>query len=101
MAARDDVRLFPPRHMNEPFAIEPWLSSAIEALEHGDWQRAHELVQHEPGANAAWIHAHLHRIEGDAENAAYWYRRAGRTCAQESLDAERRAIRATLLALDR
>lgn len=87
--------------MNDPSAIEPWLSSAIEALEHGDWHRAHELVQHEPGANAAWIHAHLHRIEGDAENAAYWYRRAGRTFAHESLDAERHVIRATLLASDR
>ncbi len=44
----------------------------------GDWNRAHELVQGENGANAAWVHAWLHRVEGDLDNARHWYGRAGR-----------------------
>lgn len=44
----------------------------------GDWHAAHRLAQDETGSDAAWVHAHLHRIEGDLANAGYWYRRAGR-----------------------
>jgi hypothetical protein len=44
----------------------------------GDWEAAHTLVQtHEDDAIACWIHAVLHRIEGDEGNSRYWYRRAG------------------------
>lgn len=46
-----------------------------------DWDRAHEVAQGDDGADAAWTHALLHRIEGDAANAAYWYRRANRPVA--------------------
>lgn len=45
---------------------------------HGDWDAAHELAQAHDDADAAWVHAWLHRIEGDLGNADYWYRRAGR-----------------------
>ena len=44
----------------------------------GDWNPAHEIIQQEDGADAAWVHAWLHRIEGDLANARYWYGQAGR-----------------------
>lgn len=61
------------------------------------WNRAHALVQDAAGADAAWVHAHLHRIEGDPDNAGYWYRRAGRAQPQVSLDTERAAIAGALM----
>ena len=48
-------------------------------------------------ADCAWVHAHLHRVEGDASNARYWYRQAGKPAASGALDAERDAIIAALL----
>ena len=62
------------------------------------WDRAHALVQDDPGADAAWVHAHLHRLEGDPANAAYWYARASRPVATGDLSAERDAIAAALRA---
>jgi hypothetical protein len=47
----------------------------------GDWNRAHEVAQDVAGPDGAWVHAYLHRKEGDLENAGYWYRRAGRSVA--------------------
>jgi hypothetical protein len=47
----------------------------------GDWKRAHEIAQDVAGADGAWVHAYLHRREGDVGNAAYWYRVAGRGVA--------------------
>jgi hypothetical protein len=47
----------------------------------GDWNRAHEIAQDVAGVDGAWVHAYLHRKEGDVENAGYWYRRAGRDVA--------------------
>jgi hypothetical protein len=64
----------------------------------GDWDRAHRGVQDIETVEAAWVHAHLHRQEGDLDNARYWYQRAGRTMSEDSLDAEWRQIAATLLA---
>ena len=58
----------------------------------GEWTSAHEIVQAEGGADAAWVHAWLHRIEGDAANAAYWYRRARKAVAEGGTDAEAEAI---------
>jgi hypothetical protein len=79
------------------------LSPPLEALwwaGKGDWERAHALVQNEAGAQAAWVHAHLHRVEGELANAGYWYRRAGRPVASGGLDEEWRAIATALLAPD-
>jgi hypothetical protein len=45
---------------------------------HGDWEAAHELAQAQDDADGAWVHAWLHRMEGDLGNADYWYRRAHR-----------------------
>lgn len=64
----------------------------------GDWDRAHHEAQSDDGVDAAWVHAHLHRVEGDRSNAGYWYRRAGQPHATEPLDAEWRRIAAALLA---
>jgi hypothetical protein len=66
--------------------------AAIEALwwlMKGDWKKAHECVQaHEGEPDCDSVHAHLHRQEGDLNNAGYWYRRAGRPVSKQSLDEE-------------
>jgi hypothetical protein len=62
-----------------------------------DWQRAHQLVMDEEGKDCAWVHAYLHRVEGDLENARYWYRRAGRPVEEGGLQAEWEAIARALL----
>ena len=61
------------------------------------WDEAHALVQDAPGADAAWVHAWLHRVEGDEGNAGYWYRRAGRPAGRGSPSHEWRAIAEALL----
>jgi len=63
----------------------------------GEWGRAHDLLQAENSADAAWVHAYLHRVEGDAGNAAYWYRRAGKPVSQQSLTDEWNTLAAALL----
>lgn len=76
------------------------LSGPLQALwwaGKGSWHRAHEIVQDDEGAVAAWVHAYLHRIEGDLGNAGYWYRRAGKPVATSPLDDEWQAISAALL----
>jgi hypothetical protein len=65
---------------------------ALSLVEAGDWQGAHDLVQDDPSPEAAWVHAHLHRVEGDLFNAGYWYRRAGKPQPSQSLEDERKAI---------
>jgi hypothetical protein len=54
----------------------------------GNWQKAHEIVQDMEDRDAAWIHAYLHRKEGDLSNAHYWYRKAGQSMPQGSLEQE-------------
>jgi len=63
----------------------------------GNWERAHEIAQDIPGADGAWVHAYLHREEGDEWNANYWYRRAGRTMPDQTLEEEWEAIVQELL----
>lgn len=55
---------------------------------HGEWHTAHELVDGVPGVEAAWVHAYLHRKEGDIWNADYWYRRAEKKRPEYSLEQE-------------
>ena len=64
----------------------------------GDWDRAHKIVMEEEGADAAWVHAYLHRVEGDLPNAGCWYRKAGKSVATGALVTEWDAIVAGLLA---
>jgi hypothetical protein len=63
----------------------------------GDWARAHESAQQDEGPDGSWVHAYLHRKEGDQSNAAYWYRRAGKPVCRELLDAEWLSITRDLL----
>jgi hypothetical protein len=82
-------------------ASAPTGDPALEALwwaAKSDWNRAHELVQDQSSHDAAWVHAYLHRLEGDLSNAHYWYRQARRTAASGSLEAEWDAIATALLA---
>ncbi|WP_242922731.1 hypothetical protein [Pontibacter liquoris] len=75
------------------------LSVYLQAMWHegsGDWQKAHELIQDLPDKTAAWLHAYLHRKEGDTWNADYWYHRAGRQRPQLTLDEEWQSITTTL-----
>ena len=77
------------------------LSPALLALWHdrrGDWERAHRVAQDIDGPDGAWIHAYLHRKEGDAANAGYWYRRARQPVASDSLEVEWAAIATAMLA---
>jgi hypothetical protein len=64
---------------------------------HGDWDAAHAVAQEIDDATGAWIHAYLHRKEGDESNAGYWYRRAGRPHARGALDDEWTAIAQALI----
>jgi hypothetical protein len=64
----------------------------------GDWKRAHESAQRDEGPDGSWVHAYLHRKEGDQDNATYWYGRAGKPVCGESLDAEWLSIVEDLLA---
>jgi hypothetical protein len=63
----------------------------------GDWTKAHESAQQDEGPSGAWVHAYLHRKEGDSSNAAYWYRRAGKALATNSLEDEWLEIARSLL----
>lgn len=81
----------PPQGLDGP-VLALWFAAS------GDWHRAHKVVQQdEADPTRAWVHAHLHREEGDLANAAYWYRRAGRPVAEGAIAAERQAIVAALL----
>ena len=76
------------------------LSPALTALwwaGKDDWNKAHKIVTRENTADCAWIHAYLHRVEGDLENARYWYRQARRNPATDELAAEWAEIAAALL----
>jgi hypothetical protein len=61
------------------------------------WDKAHTQVMSEEDADCAWVHAYLHRVEGDFGNAGYWYRHAQRKPAEGDLAAEWAAIAAALL----
>ena len=82
-------------------APAPGLDAPLAALwwaAKGGWDQAHKIVQDEDDKDSAWVHAYLHRVEGDSGNAGYWYRRAGKPVATGSLENEREQIVSTLLA---
>ena len=64
----------------------------------GDWDKAHELAQQEPDPIGAWVHAYLHRVEGDESNAGYWYNRAQKPHSKAALPEEWDQIATALLA---
>ena len=74
---------------------------ALWWLRKGDWNEAHKCVQgHEGQADCDWVHAHLHRQEGDLSNAGYWYRHAGKPVATCSLQEEWEQVTTALLRSD-
>ena len=71
------------------------LRHAIDLLAAGDWQAAHAIVQEDGSTLAAWLHGIVHALEGDLDNALYWYRKAerafpGREAMQDEIAAARR-----------
>lgn len=66
----------------------PRLLKALWYDASGDWHQAHEIAQEVHGAAGAWVHAYLHRKEGDLSNAGYWYTRAGKEPARDTLEVE-------------
>ena len=66
-----------------PTFTNPLLKAVWHGLR-GDWEDAHSIAQDDESREAAWIHAWLHRMEGDSSNAAYWYRRAQRPVAKDA-----------------
>jgi hypothetical protein len=76
------------------------LSNALQALwwdAKGDWDRAHACAQAQDDPESAWVHAYLHRKEGDRVNASYWYRRAGKPAFAGTLAEEWDALVRALL----
>ena len=71
----------PPQDLAAPLAALWWDAK-------GDWARAHESAQQDEGVEGSWVHAYLHRKEGDQGNATYWYGRAGKPVCRQPLDAE-------------
>jgi hypothetical protein len=61
------------------------LRAALDHLQQGDWAAAHKIVQSDDSAIACWIHGIVHVMEGDLDNARYWYGRAGRVFAQNAV----------------
>ena len=76
---------FPPQHLSVPL-------KALWLVKNGRWEEAHNLVNDLETAEAMHVHAHLHRVEGDTGNAAYWYRRAGEPVFRGSTDSEWESI---------
>ena len=73
------------------------LQRAIEFLAASDWKAAHEIVQKDTSAQAAWLHGIVHTLEGDLDNARYWYRHAerefpGADAVQQEIAAARAAV---------
>jgi hypothetical protein len=79
----------PAPDLDAPLAALWWVAK-------GDWDAAHRLVQDEATREAAWVHAYLHRVEGDLGNAGYWYRQAGQPIAKDALEAEWERIASAL-----
>src|ERR1043166_6983163 len=79
-----------------PSGLTPALAALWWAAK-GDWDKAHGIVMKEESRDAAWVHAYLHRVEGDLDNAGYWYRKARRPAASQPLTEEWDAIAAALI----
>ena len=90
----------PPSAWPAPRVALWWLAKDGTETADAAWARAHALVQDASGPDAAWVHAHLHRIEGDAGNARYWYDRAGRPVPRGTLAEERAELAAALSGAD-
>ena len=80
----------PPKGLTAPLDALWWAGK-------GNWDKAHKIVQDEDSVEAAWVHAYLHRVEGDLHNAGGWYKRAGKPPSTAPLDSEWEEIARALL----
>jgi hypothetical protein len=80
----------PPKALSAPLKALWWAGK-------GDWDQAHRTVMDETSREAAWVHAYLHRLEGDLGNAGYWYRQAKRRPAIEAPESEWQTLVTALL----
>jgi hypothetical protein len=81
----------PPAGLTPPLEALWWAAK-------GEWEKAHTIAMDHETADTAWVHAYLHRVEGDLPNARYWYGQARRDTATGALEAEWAAIVAAMLA---
>ncbi len=96
MNAEVDAFLESVRTGAPPAAAVPLLRAVWYGLR-GEWDAAHQIAQDDASAEGAWVHAWLHRIEGDVANADYWYRRAHRNASEDDTREEGKAIATFLL----
>ena len=85
-------------------APAPDLAAPLAALwwaAKGNWDEAHKIAQDEASADGSWVHAYLHRVEGDLGNAGYWYRRAGQPVATDAVENEWERMVSALLGAGR
>jgi hypothetical protein len=82
-----------PPNLSVPLLIALWYDAK------GNWDKAHEISQSIHTARGSWVHAYLHRKEGDMSNAAYWYARAGRDLPMMRLEEEWEKIAGVLLSI--
>jgi hypothetical protein len=80
----------PAPELNAPLAALWWAAK-------GNWDTAHKIAQDQDTADSAWVHAYLHRVEGDSANAGYWYRQAGQPVAAGPFETEWERIVSALL----
>ena len=92
MNLEEFIRQNPEQITNYPLALQ-----ALWYDYQGDWHKSHKLIDRESDGDCAWVHAYLHRVEGDLSNARYWYRRSGKPESQLSLTEERQQIALTLI----
>jgi hypothetical protein len=83
----------------EPPSVKLPLLIALWYDAKGNWDKAHEISQSVHTARGSWVHAYLHRKEGDLANASYWYTRAGRDLPLIRLDEEWEKIALVLLSI--
>jgi hypothetical protein len=87
----------PPENIND-LLIALWYGAKGDpSAEEANWEKAHKIIQNISGKDAAWVHAYLHRKEGDSGNASYWYSRAGRPFSNKTLEQEWEEIVEVLL----
>ncbi|MBN8709804.1 MAG: hypothetical protein BGO12_11230 [Verrucomicrobia bacterium 61-8] len=89
-----------PEQFGKQEALPAGTPPSLAAMWHdkqNDWKAAHEAAQEDESSDGAWVHAYLHRKEGDNGNASYWYARAGKEPYAGSLDEEWCAITGVLL----
>ncbi|MBE9045096.1 hypothetical protein IQ255_11885 [Pleurocapsales cyanobacterium LEGE 10410] len=92
MTIEEFVRQTPQQITSYPLALQ-----ALWYVYHNDWHKSHSLIDFASDRDSAWVHAHLHRVEGDLSNARYWYRRSGKPESNLSLPQERQQIAQALL----